>query len=394
MRRKIWWGLGVVAVMAALGISLLVHTLSSASQMAIGYPGLASGESALLEGYRLAKGILLFREISGRVVQAKTTDSERVAALVAWTHENVRPNYAASGDLVQGNFYDIARRGFGYCDQVAHVFLTLAHYAGYEGRMLQLRREDGRSRHSLAEVRVGDRWILVDPWLGVVLHDDSGHPVTITDLERRPKLLAQAGYEASLSLRVNEFANATVLRTFPYQDFGAFVKKVLIKLRRLPIFPPLASILPEQGASAVSVRAIASNQAPINGGVLSWRASLYDAARRAHLNSRYTEAVGYYERILASDVEDGIANSTRFFLGLALLRAGQATEALRAFDRALSERSDTPWRNSILYYRSEAKESIGDVAGAMTDLQAADMPPARHRLRELRSNHYPRSLSE
>jgi hypothetical protein len=59
----------------------------------------------------------------------------------------------------------------GSCDQAAHVFATLAHFAGYDAHLLFLRAPDGTSPHTVAEVRADDRWVLVDPWLGTLFLD-------------------------------------------------------------------------------------------------------------------------------------------------------------------------------------------------------------------------------
>ena len=86
-----------------------------------------------------------------------------------WTYENVRPPYAAPPRIVSDNSYRIVRRGFGYCDQAAHVFATLAAYAGYQSRMWFLRRADGVSPHSIAQVRLDNRWItVIDPFMGAI----------------------------------------------------------------------------------------------------------------------------------------------------------------------------------------------------------------------------------
>lgn len=380
--------LGLICVAATFVAPPALFAPIWASAMSAGYSAqLGRRESLLSEGYDFGKGALFLRSMSHRLVQGRATDEERIAALMMWSHENVRPSYAAPDRVEGGNFYDIVRRGFGYCDQSAHVLSTLAYYAGYDARLALLRRSDGVSPHSVAEIRVGDRWIAVDPWLGVMLRDGAGKLLGILDFATQPELLREFGYSRSVGLTSGDFGRATVLRTFPYQDLGAFLQKVPSRLFQLPILPQAAMIRP------------ATPKHPAPGQVAAARSpeqeiALYDAARRAHLDGRYMEAVSGYERVLEGAVDRDIIDSAQFFAALALLRAGEAMAAINAFDRALNDVAETPWRKSSLYYRAEAKESVRDVEGAIADLEAADVPPSRIRTRELHSRDARRRLSQ
>lgn len=168
-RRQAAIALVVAVIVMVAGAPLAWEWLRTTSALTAGYSRALPGResrltNAVMTVYETARAIAFYRETAARLLAGRTRDRERLATLMAWTHDNVRPQYAAPARVISDNFYDIVRRGFGYCDQSAHVFLTLAHYSGYEGRMLFLRRADGVSPHSVAEVRVGERWIVVDPW--------------------------------------------------------------------------------------------------------------------------------------------------------------------------------------------------------------------------------------
>ena len=108
-----------------------------------------------------------------------------------------------------------------------------------------------------------------------------------------------------------------------------------------------------------------------------------DEARRAHLEGRYDQAIAGYRKLLIQPVPPAMAESVRFFLGLALLRAGSARQAVLAFDSALEAAPRTAWRLSVLYYRAEGKVQADDVDGAVADLRAANIPSAVQKLVDL-----------
>lgn len=373
----------VVAVVGLIGVATLFVTLPAAfeltsiSAVSAGYsPQFGRRESLLSESYAFVKGTLFLRKVSARLVRGKASDEERIAALLVWTHENVRPGYAAPDRVERDGVYDIVRRGFGSCDQSAHVFATLAHYAGYEVRLALLRKRNGVSPHTVAEMRLADRWIMVDPWLGVMLRDAGGKLLSVADFASRPELLREFEYANSRWLTTGDFRRATVLRTFPYQDLSAFLQKVRNRMGQLPVVPTVGAIRPataESGSLTQVAGKIPSAEEIVQ----------YDAARRAHLEGRYLEAVSQYEAVLETVLDRTISDSAHFFAALARLRAGQARTAINAFDRALKDSPGTPWRNSVLYYRAEAKESLGDEEGAKADLKAADVPHNQIRWPEL-----------
>jgi tetratricopeptide (TPR) repeat protein len=108
-----------------------------------------------------------------------------------------------------------------------------------------------------------------------------------------------------------------------------------------------------------------------------------DEARRDHLEGRYDEAIEGYRELLARPLPLDMAESVRFFLGLALLRAGAPDQAIAAFDAALTAAPRTEWAPSVRYYRAEAKLRTSDLEGALADLRAADIAPARLELTRL-----------
>lgn len=73
--------------------------------------------------------------------------------------------------------------GFGFCDDVASAYVSLARQADYPARAW------GLSGHVVPEVQVGGSWSLYDPDLSVYYEDDAGHVVGAAELFVNPALI-------------------------------------------------------------------------------------------------------------------------------------------------------------------------------------------------------------
>lgn len=342
----------------------------------------AHGPSLIGDTYEMLSGTVLFRKTAARLTAAPATDRERLTALMEWVHENVRPQYAAPIRLVPDSALDIVRRGHGYCDQSAHVFATLAHFAGYDVRLLFLRAADGVSPHTVAEVRAGDRWVLVDPWLGVIVVDHAGRLAGTAELGTTAALPRDYALVGA-GLDEQHFRRGTPFETFPYLSLTALGHKVWGRLTSESVATPTTKTPAGERATAPTPTAPRARPAPTP---TVPRAHLLemDEARRAHLEGRYEAAIAGYRRLLVHPLPSDMAESVGFFLGLALLRAGTPEQAVRVFEAALEAAPRSAWRGSVLYYRAEARLLTGDGDGAAGDLRAADIPPARRKLDALR----------
>lgn len=347
----------------------------------------AHGPSLVGDAYEMLSGAVLFRTTAARLVEAPSTDRERLTALMEWVHDNVRPQFAAPARLVADGTLDIVRRGYGYCDQSAHVFATLAHFAGYDVHLLFLHTADGVSPHTVAEVRVDGRWVLVDPWLGFLFVDHAGRLAGAAELGATvavPRDYALLG----ANLDEQHFRRGTPFETFPYLSLSALGAKVWSRLTAeiaaTPAPEPPTAPPPPPGPTTAP-RAPAARQPT----VLRDDLLAMDEVRRAHLGGRYEAAIAGYRQLVVHPLPPDMAESVRFFLGLALLRAGSAKQAVLAFDAALEAAPRTAWRGSVLYYRAEARAQAGDVDGAAADLRAANIPPAERKLAALQRRDRP-----
>jgi len=359
-------------------------------------PAVLHHQTVPLDAYELVSGVLFFRETATRLVASKESHQDRLTALMEWTHENVRPQFAAPTRVVPDTFVDIVRRGHGYCDQSAHVFATLAHFAGYRAHLLFLRRPDGRSPHTVAEVLVDGHWVLVDPWIDHLFVDREGRLAGVEDLGVSADL--PEGY-AAIGIDAGFFQRGTPFESFPYQPWPDFVTRVWNRIVGAPALrPPEGERAVRTSSSSASQREARREQAsspstprpqrppreaaaPGQGRRVDSQVLVQlDGARRDHLDARFDEAATAYQALLNERVPEDIAEAVRFFLGLALLRSGAGSDAVAAFDEAIVAAPNSEWAPSVLYYRSEARWLAGDIDGAIADLRAANIPPATAKL--------------
>lgn len=280
--------------------------------------------------YDRIAGLALLDRVQRRITAGAPSDRERLDALMRWSHENVVPQSAGPDRIIPDDFLSIVRRGHGYCDQSAHVLAVLARLAGYDARLLFLRAPDSTSPHTVAEVRVDSRWILIDPWLGLVLTDDSGRLQGVEHLRSQPEILHR--YERVSAGGASFFERGTRFRAFPYANALEVIRNARVgRTRRAASLGGAEG--PRPGDEAI-VR--------------------MDAARWAHLEGRYAEAIRGYRELLRMELPSDMRAAIRFFVGLALTRFGAPDEAEAAFADALAVEPEGPWAPSIRELRMEA----------------------------------------
>ena len=101
------------------------------------------------------------RLIRRKVDQIKSQTSEpqhQIDLALSWVTQYVRPQDASPSPVISDDYYNILKRGSGYCDQVAYVFSVLSTRLGILARMIMLQDRDGISHHTAAEVYIDEKW--------------------------------------------------------------------------------------------------------------------------------------------------------------------------------------------------------------------------------------------
>ena len=112
------------------------------------------------------------------------------------------------------------------CGTATNAFLNLVRSSDLRARRLLLLTPDNNTKHVVAEVLIGGRWIIVDPTYRVILKDSAGHFLTRKDLQD-PAIFEQAVSAVPKYPReytFDHFAHVRLAR-LPYLGIG--LKKVL-----------------------------------------------------------------------------------------------------------------------------------------------------------------------
>lgn len=128
------------------------------------------------------------------VVPLSATTEEKVEAILVWMdHGPKRRSREPSQDVSLRdprdtlNYHELLR----VCGTATNAFLNLAFSSGLEARRLLLLGPEREAMHVAAEVRIGDRWVVVEPLYRATLRDAAGRLLTKEEL-RDPAVWKEA----------------------------------------------------------------------------------------------------------------------------------------------------------------------------------------------------------
>lgn len=174
-----------------------------------------------------------------------TEDFDKAANVAFWVFDNIkgfsRWQRHKFMPIIDDNALGIYRRGFGYCDQGAHVYATIMHYLGFKVKLLMLRNDEGISTHTVAIVYVKGKPMIVDTAYKFIFADNNKNPIAIDELENseifNEYLKTVKDTDAMLKVEYVEikpswFKNGVYYETFPYCKKQDMFKKIADKTRQ------------------------------------------------------------------------------------------------------------------------------------------------------------------
>lgn len=327
----------------------------------------------------LMHGELIIRR-KVKEIKAQTSEPQRQIDLaLSWVTQNVRPQDASPSPVISDDYYNILKRGSGYCDQAAYVFSVLSTRLGISARMIMLQDRDGVSRHTAAEVYLDDKWRYIDPWLGVFPHKADGTAYTRFEFAKDQSALVKYVYAPRLT--GYEFANSVVFETFPFMSFGNLVQKIVSKLGNL--HEPTATNpgglsnveQTEKSKDFSSAPELTRSQVEV--------LKLYDKARVNHLDEDFAKARADYQELMKNEQITSIAEAARFFFGVTYFDQHMWADAEKYFKNAISEHGNNLWINSEYRFLAESLIKKGKISEAKNWLSMSTSQGAQARLRNL-----------
>jgi len=166
---------------------------------------------------------------SDAIVPNSLPEEEKLDAILNWMR--AEPSRAVATDpdsLAKRNPEMTLTYGqlLNVCGTATNAFLNLVRSSDLRARRLLLLTPDNNTKHVVAEVLIGGRWIIVDPTYRVVMKDAAGNALTRKDLQN-PLIFTQAisavpNYPREYTY--DHFAHVRLAR-LPYIGFG--LRKVL-----------------------------------------------------------------------------------------------------------------------------------------------------------------------
>jgi hypothetical protein len=308
-------------------------------------------------------------------IRSQTSDPQgQINLALSWVTQYVRPQDASPSPVISDNYYNILKRGAGYCDQAAYVFSVLSTRLGIPARMIMLQDRDGISRHTAAEVYLDKKWQYIDPWLGVFPHKSDGSGYTRFELAYDQSAIEKYGY-TDQGLAGYDFAHAKIFETFPFMSTTNLVRKVFSKFGNLR-------------ESSSSTPGGLSNVEQIDNVNLTTRLTdkqldvlkLYDRARELHLDVDFDGARKIYSELLVNQELLAINDSARFFFGVTYFDERKYESAEKYFKREIVDHPTNVWVNSEYRFLAESLIAQGKVGEAKNWLEKSDSWGAKSRL--------------
>jgi hypothetical protein len=324
----------------------------------------------------LMHGELIIRR-KVKEIKAQTSEPQRQIDLaLSWVTQYVRPQDASPSPVISDDYYNILKRGSGYCDQAAYVFSVLSTRLGIPARMIMLQDRNGISRHTAAEVYLDKKWQYIDPWLGVFPHKPDGTAYTRFELAKDQSALVKYNYAPNLP--GYEFTNSIVFETFPFMSLSKLLQKILSKLGNSP---------ESSATSPGGVKSVEQTNNDSGGNGISQSQievlTIYDKARADHLNENFGKARASYQKLMNNKQISKIADAATFFYGVTYFDQHRYTDAEKYFKSAIAEPVSNLWVNSEYRFLAETLIAQGKISEAKNWLIKADSWGAQTRLGNL-----------
>ena len=168
---------------------------------------------------------MYLKGFSDAVVPSSAPPEEQVQAILNWMARGPSRRDAGPLDPITDrdpaetlNYESLLK----VCGSATNAFINLADSAGLVARRLLLLDSQRRTKHVVAEVLIGGRWIIVDPAFRTILRDANSRPLTSDQLTNPATFLAATG------------------KIPQYDPSYTFEKTAHVRMSHLPVIgPPL-----------------------------------------------------------------------------------------------------------------------------------------------------------
>ena len=131
---------------------------------------------------------------SNAIVPAAATPEQKVQAILNWMKSGPPRAIAPDPDALPQRDPEITlnyKQLLSVCGTATNAFLNVARSSQLSVRRLLLLTPERQTKHVVAEVLLGNKWVIVDPTYRLIMRDKWGHLLTRKDLQD-PELFVEA----------------------------------------------------------------------------------------------------------------------------------------------------------------------------------------------------------
>ncbi len=124
---------------------------------------------------------LYYNNIYHNICSKNDSDSLKIIKCFEYVANNIE----APGHFIQTkglNPKQIIEKGYGSCDQQSNLLITLLEKGGFPGKLVFLFDNDSISLHSVCEIKIGDRNIMLDPFYKVFFYNKNRKMASLSDI--------------------------------------------------------------------------------------------------------------------------------------------------------------------------------------------------------------------
>jgi hypothetical protein len=184
--------------------------------------------------YALAREFFTWSYLRGfadAILPASASPEEKAEALLTWMRYGPARHSLPAEDLKSLDERDPIdtlnyKQFLEVCGTAVNAYINVANTAGLQVRRLILLDDDYRAKHVVAEVRLGGRWVVVDPAFRILMRDAQGHLLTQADL-RDPKTLQEATRGIANYLPTYTYERVTLVRLEKIPYLGRHLRRAL-----------------------------------------------------------------------------------------------------------------------------------------------------------------------
>jgi hypothetical protein len=198
------------------------------------------------------------RGFSDALIPAQGTPEEKIQAILAWM--STGPARLPGGPASSASDRDPSAT-LNYealltvCGTATNAFINLADSSGLTARRLLLLDADHRTKHVVAEVLIGNRWIVVDPTFRFIPRGPDGQLLTRLDLAN-PSIFKDATKNLPSYAATYTYDRTAHIRLAKLGPFGRILRKALNPLGQGWEDSATTSLLLERQSFAAAVASV------------------------------------------------------------------------------------------------------------------------------------------